>query len=92
MNFLKKLFPAKPSAPQGNFYTFTVQCKRCGENIEGRVNLANDLSLNDEASGYFVRKVMMGGGRCFQQIEVDLTFDSDHKLLEKQVHGGTFIE
>ncbi|MBI5297167.1 MAG: hypothetical protein HY869_16950 [Chloroflexi bacterium] len=92
MNFLKKLFPAKPSAPQGNFYTFTVKCNRCGENIAGRINLANDLSLNDEGSGYFVRKVVMGGGRCFQQVEVELTFDAARRLIESQVNGGTLIE
>ncbi len=92
MDFLKKIFSGRPARPQGNFYVFTVKCNRCGESIEGRINLANDLSLNDEASGYFVRKVVMGGGHCFQQVEVELTFDSNHSLLEKQVHGGTFIE
>ena len=93
MDFLKKLFPAsKPAASQGYFYAFTVRCLRCGESIEGRINLANDLSLSDEGSGYFVRKVVMGSGRCFQQIEVELTFDANRRLLDKQVHGGTFIE
>jgi hypothetical protein len=34
----------------------------------------------------------MGSGRCFQQIEVELTFDANRRLLDKQVQGGTFIE
>jgi hypothetical protein len=92
MNFLKKLFSGESAKPQSNFFDFTVKCNRCGEAIEGHINLANDLSLNDDNSGYFVRKVVMGGGRCFQQVEVELTFDSNHKLLDKQVHGGTFVE
>lgn len=91
MDFFKKLFAGKPVSPQSIFYTFTVKCNRCGEVIEGRINLANDLSLNDNDS-YYVRKVIMGSGRCFQQIEVELTFDAARRLIESQVHGGTLIE
>ncbi|HXF84864.1 MAG TPA: hypothetical protein VNK49_05685 [Anaerolineales bacterium] len=39
----------KPVQPQKQYYLFRVQCNRCGEVIEGRVD--NDLSLNDESSG-----------------------------------------
>jgi hypothetical protein len=92
MDFLKKLFSGGPAKPQSNFFDFTAKCNRCGEAIEGRVNLTNDLSLNDDNNGYFVHKIVMGGGRCFQQVEFELTFDSNHKLVEKQVHGGTFVE
>ncbi len=92
MDFLKKLFPGTPAASQSNFYTFTVECNRCSETIEGRVNLSNDLSLDDDGSSYFVRKVVMGNGRCFQQIEVELRFDASRKLIEKQAGGGTFVE
>ena len=92
MNFLKKLFSGESARPQSNFFDFTVKCNRCGEAIQGRVNLANDLSLNDDNNGYFVRKVVMGGGRCFQQVEVELTFDAARRLIESQVNGGTLIE
>lgn len=91
MDFFRKLFsvPAKPSS---TFLSIIVRCNRCGEIVEGRVNMANDLSLMDNDSGYFVRKVLMGSGRCFQQIEVELHFDVNRKLMEKSIHGGTFIE
>jgi hypothetical protein len=90
MGFLKKLFGGDASS-SSEFYTFNVRCDRCGETIEGRVNLANDLSMNDE-SGYLVRKVLMGSGRCFQQIEVTLHYDSARQLQEKEISGGKFIE
>jgi hypothetical protein len=34
----------------------------------------------------------MGGGRCFQQIEVELKFDSNKKPIEKQISGGQFVD
>ena len=92
MNILKKLFSGGAAKPQGNLFAFTVKCKRCGETIEGHINLANDLSRNDDNNGFFVRKVVMGSGHCFQQVEVEMQFDANHKLLEKQIHGGTFVE
>ena len=92
MDFLKKLFSSQPAQPSSNFLSVQVKCNRCGEVFEGRVNMANDLSLTDNDSGYFVRKVLMGNGRCFQQIEVELTFDLKRKLLNKRSVGGVFIE
>jgi hypothetical protein len=91
MGFLKKLFGSGGTSSGSDFYTFNVSCDRCGETVEGKVNMANDLSLSDEG-GYHVRKVLMGGGRCFQQIEVTLKFDTSRKLLEKQINGGKFFE
>ena len=91
MGFFKKLFGGGTSSLSSDFYTFTVCCDRCGETIEGRVNLSNDLSLDDEG-GYHVRKVLMGSGRCFQQIEVMFKFDASRTLLEKQISGGTLVE
>ncbi len=91
MGFLKNLFGGGGTAkPEKRYYTFHVKCNRCGEIIEGRVDLDNDLSLNDEGNGYLVRKTLMGGNRCFQQIEVELNFDSSRQLLEQQVTGGQF--
>ena len=92
MGFLKNLFGGTPAKPEKHYYTFNVKCKRCGEIIEGRVDLDNDLSLNDEGNGYIVRKGLIGGNRCFQQIEVELNFDSSRQLMEKTITGGTFVE
>jgi hypothetical protein len=92
MKFLRKLFPGSPGASPANTYLFAVRCNRCGETIEGRVALDNDLSMDYEDGGtYYVRKVLMGSGRCFQQVEVELKFDGSRQLLEKHVSGGQFM-
>jgi hypothetical protein len=94
MSFFKKLFGGSGAKHEKRYYVFQVKCKRCGEIVEGRVDLDNDLSLEYEGNNsfYFGRKVLMGGNRCFQQIEVELKFTADRELIEKQVQGGTFIE
>ena len=92
MGFLKNLFSGNPVKPEKHYYTFNVKCKRCGEIIEGRVDLDNDLSLNDAGDGYIVRKGLIGGNRCFQQIEVEITFTSTRELIDQQIQGGTFVE
>ena len=92
MSFLKNLFSGTSAKPEKHFYTFNVKCKRCGEIIVGRVDLDNDLSLNDEGDGYIVRKGLMGANRCFQQIEVELKFDSTRQLQERTITGGEFLE
>ena len=91
MDFLKNLFGSGGTSSSADFFTFSVVCDRCGKIIEGRVNMNNDLSLKDEG-GYHVRKVLMGSGRCFQQIEVMLDFDASRNLTNKQVSGGKFAE
>jgi hypothetical protein len=93
MNFFKKLFfpPKRP----GTYYLFSVQCKRCGETIRGQVNLSNEPSLDFSAAGkpgYTCRKVLIGNGHCFQQIEVVIRFNEDHHVLEREINGGTFVE
>jgi len=94
MAFLKNLFSGTSAKPEKHYYTFNVKCKRCGETIEGRVDLDNDLSLEyeDDRSVYFVRKGLMGNNRCFQQIEVEMKFTSTRELIEQQAQGGKFLE
>jgi transposase len=91
MNFFKKLFTPPPT--RVDFYNFSVTCNRCGETIEGRVNLNNDLSVDYENNNvYHVRKVVMGNAHCFQRIEVELTFNAARTLLEQKIEGGKFVE
>ena len=94
MGFIKNLFGGGSAKSEKRYYLFNVKCKRCGEIIEGRVDLDNDLSLDYEGDRnvYFVRKGLMGSGRCFQQIEVEMKFNADRQLLEQQAQGGTFVE
>jgi hypothetical protein len=93
MDFFKKLF-SFPSSSTSKFYSFPVKCDRCGEVIDGRINLDNDPSLEFEGSRavFFIRKVLVGNGSCFQRVEVELKFDETGKLLEKHASGGKFVE
>lgn len=92
MSFLKNLFGGVSAKPEKRYFVYQVKCNRCGEVIEGRVDLDNDLSVEyeDNRSVYFARKGLVGSARCFQQIEVELKFDSSRKLLEQHVTGGQF--
>ena len=94
MSFLKNLFGGTPARHEKRYYTFEVKCNRCGEVIEGRVDLENDLSLEYEgdSSFYIVRKGLIGNNRCFQQVEVEMKFNSDRQLIEQQAQGGKFVE
>ena len=94
MGFLKNLFSSTPAKPEKRYYTFNVKCNRCGEIIEGRVDLDNDLSIEyeDNREVYYVRKGLLGSGRCFQQIEVELKFSSTRGVLEENVQGGKIVE
>ena len=94
MGFLKNLFSGGTQKPQKHYYTFNVKCNRCGEIIEGRVDLDNDVSLTDSGTAYFARKVLMGSGEnhCFQQIKVEMTFSTARDVIEQNIQGGTFVE
>ena len=92
MNLLQKLFGGSSASPQKHEYIFSVKCLRCGEIIQGRVNLDNDLSVEYEEGGdiYYARKVLMGENKCFQRVEVELKFTSSRELLERNITGGVF--
>jgi hypothetical protein len=94
MSFLKNLFGGTPAKSDKRYYVFKVKCNRCGEIIEGRVDLDNDLSLDyeNDQTVYFVRKGLIGNNRCFQQIEVELKFNSDRELIEQQAQGGKIFD
>jgi hypothetical protein len=94
MNFFKNLFKRPPSNP-GKFHIFAVKCKRCGEIIHGQVNVNNDPSLDFDEEGkpyYVCRKVVMGSGMCFQQIEAVFKFNVERGLLDRQISGGEFVD
>jgi hypothetical protein len=76
---------------------FYVQCSKCGEKLKARVDIWNELTPDyagnsDNASSYFCRKVLVGEKQCYQPIELRLKFDKNHKLVDKSIMGGKFIE
>jgi len=92
MNLLQRLFGGASRGPKKRFYIFHVKCQRCGEIIEGRVDLNNDLSVEFEQGGevYCARKILMGSGKCFQRLETTFKFTSARELIEQQATGGEF--
>jgi hypothetical protein len=81
-------------AGEPNTYWIYAQCRRCGEPLRGRVNLANDPSQDEDGEGWVVRKGLMGTGanRCFQTVEVTLRFDpKKQKVIEGEATGGKLI-
>ena len=96
-NFLK-FFKPTSSATEDYSYRFWVQCQHCGEEIMGRIDLRNDLSIEYDDSGrlesYVCRKIIMGSGEnhCFQQIEVNFRLDPNRRITEKTIQGGKFLE
>lgn len=97
MSFLKKLrasLSGGAPASSRELFPVTVRCRRCGEELTVAINLAHDLSQDYERDVFFVRKLISGSGvtRCFQQIEVQLTFDANKRLLEREISGGSFVD
>ncbi len=99
MNILKglgKIFTAPPSKADRALYLY-VKCNKCGEKLRARVDAWNELSpeydgKSDDPISYQCRKVLVGEKLCFQPIELRLKFDKNHKLVDKQITGGKFIE
>jgi hypothetical protein len=98
MSFLQKLRKtfgggANEASPS-SFYDVQVRCRRCGEILTARINLANDLSMDYDDNTYHVRKLLVGTGanRCFERIELELTFDANRQLLHREAVGGTFVD
>lgn len=92
---LSKLFFA-PARQADIWYPVIVKCRRCGQVIQARVNMHNDLSIEYGETGettYICRKMLMGeDGLCFQRVEVTLRFDVNRKLLNREITGGEFVE
>lgn len=97
MGVLKKIFSQFSSAQRDdpNALWIYVQCDRCGEKLRARINTRSELSPDfadsDTATSFHCRKVLIGSQGCFQQIEVNLKFDSRLKIIDRQISGGKFI-
>lgn len=96
MNFFKRRTPkfgtpgSSPEMGDKNAYFVYVRPKRCLEVVRVRINLMNDLSLTDDESGYFVRK-LASAQRCPFQAEISLLFDRNRRLVEAEVENGEMV-
>lgn len=97
MSFLKKIASALSlkGAGEGDALWIYVRCDKCGEKIRTRIDLRHDLTPNYSAEGrvasYFSRKVLIGSRGCFEPIEVKLTFDTQRRVVSREIAGGQFI-
>ncbi len=90
MNFFKKLFGGgAPAAAPGLVYY--VRGHKCGAVSKVRINTSNELSRTDDDQGYFVRKVVVDD-KCYGSVEIELTFDLNHKEIAREVRGGVIID
>ncbi len=94
MGFLKKLlgggsgFSGRGDADGMYYY---IRSKRTGEVIQVRLHRANDLSPNDDYSGYFAHKVIVGS-KSFDRIDADFYFDKSRRLTSTELAGGELVD
>jgi hypothetical protein len=96
MGFFKKVASFLSATPTDlETLGLYVRCDKCGEALRTRIHLRHDLSPiygeGKQGGAYFVRKTLVGSRRCFQPIEVELTFDANRKVIAKKITGGQFI-
>jgi hypothetical protein len=96
MGFFKKLASLVSATPTDmETLGLYVRCDKCGEALGTRIHLRNDPSPlygeGGQGAAYLVRKTLVGSKRCFQPIEVELTFDADRKVIAREIRGGQFI-
>lgn len=93
MNFLKKLFGGSSAGDRdGSGMYFYVKLLRCEDIIRVRVDMNNELSLNDDATGYWVRKMVSGSNYKCSHAELNVYFDMNRKLQNSEVQGGQLVK
>lgn len=97
MSFLKKLFTGgNPSVPKAsdssdaNALWLYVQCGKCGAPVAIRVDTRNDISIDYETGGRYLRKEIMDS-TCFQLMYADVRFDNGGKIVEQSIERGKFL-
>jgi hypothetical protein len=94
LDSLRKTLGGGGGGSAGDVYWIYARCRRCGEPLLGRVDLRNEPSLANDGETWIVRKGLIGSGqrRCYQAIEVTLTFDAAKQhVLSGEAVGGELI-
>jgi len=88
MNIFRRLWTGLVgnSVPSERYQPYYIRPKRCPEVVIVRVDVFNDLSVNDDG-GFFVHKTARGE-RCPFAAEVSITFDKNRRPLEVTVENG----
>lgn len=93
---LKKFFTIPAAGSEPGFITFTVRCKRCGEEITAKVRRESDISRLFEGEGpagaeFFLRKEILGK-KCNNLIHIEVYFGPGYNIISKEISGGEFVE
>ncbi len=92
MDFLKKLFSGGSSGGSNERSRyFYIKPRGCDEVVRVRIDTLNDLSLNDEGNGYYVRKLVRGV-KCFQQAELEVFFNKNRQIDQHTLTGGELVD
>ena len=72
-----------------------VQCNRCGEAIQVRIDRRYDLASEwrdpgEPGAAYTMHKDIVGEN-CFQRISVDVGFDARFKIIAQRIRNGAFL-
>lgn len=94
MNFLKNLFGGQGRDREGggNAMFLYVRPTRCDDVVRVRIDMNNDLSLNDDGSGYWVRKIVSSSNYKCSRPELTLYFDLNRRLLNQEITGGVLVD
>ena len=96
MKRIHKLKNFFTGSPNDSSFWITVQCGRCGEVIQTRIDLNNELSTeygeDERETAYYCRKVLIGKEGCYLPVEIELRFDAGRNLIDKQIRGGKFVD
>ena len=93
---IKSFFATPAEDSSSRFITFTVKCKRCGEEIQVKVRKDSDLSRVFEDEGpqgaeYFLRKEILGE-KCNNLIYIDVYFGPGLNIISREIKGGEFAD
>jgi hypothetical protein len=90
MDFLRKLFGGGGQRQDPSNYYLYVRPKMCKEIVRVRVNLTNDPSVNDDESGYILRKTA-SATRCPFQAEITLHLNKGRDVVDREITNGEFV-
>jgi hypothetical protein len=97
VSFFRKLFsggnpplPKSSDTSDPNALWLYVQCGKCGAPLAIRVDTRNDISIDYESGGRYLRKEIMDS-TCFQLMYAQVRFDSNGKIAEQSIERGTFL-
>lgn len=95
MSFIRKIFGGGSSANESggddsNALWLYVRCNRCGAPVAVRVDTRNDISVDYETGGKYLRKEIMDS-TCFQLMYAEVHFGSGGAITEQKIEKGTFL-